>query len=424
MKKRFFEQYQMKDEEKKNFLEKGMLVFDTNVLLNLYFYTADTKNKMFGVMEKCKDRLWMPYQVGWEYFNNREDKIEKLHGSCDAISKNVKDAKNRFAELLNKEYVRHPYIVRKELIDLFKKSVKPVEERIAELKALDPDYAKKDAIWEKLEVFYDGKVSEDYPLKRLVEIYEEGEQRYKYNVPPGYGDIKRKTERGPRHLYGDLILWKMVIEHAKETGMDVVLVTEEKKEDWYVKKREPRKDLAKEFFDQSGGHKVLICDQEEFLYLTDKYLGTGVGDEAIKEIKEVAKEEERKREDEIKKKRARSLAILDEWNKKLDSSVAASALNGASLWGSVLTSNAYKEMMARPYIPISSMIGEFGLTTSPLDSLYDPNTVAGVKLEDYLTPQTIDASMWAIPEGDKIIGGQENLSKDAMIDMPKKKNKK
>lgn len=46
---------------KSDFLLHGMLVFDTNVLLNLYFYTADTRNKMFGVMEKCKGRLC--YQV-------------------------------------------------------------------------------------------------------------------------------------------------------------------------------------------------------------------------------------------------------------------------------------------------------------------------------------------------------------------------
>lgn len=264
MKKIFFEQYPMRDEEIKSYLENGILVLDTNVLLNLYFYTAETKDKMIGVMEKCQERLWMPYQVGWEYFNNREDKIEKLRGSCDAISNNVKDAKNRFADLLNKEYIRHPYIVRKELIDLFKNSVKSVEDKLDQLKKVDPDYAKKDVIWEKLEQLYEGKVGNDYPLEKLISIYEEGAQRYKYKVPPGYGDLKRKEERGPRHVYGDLILWKMVIDYSKEKNVDMVLVTEEKKEDWYVKKRVPRKDLAKEFYDvqyipHETGSRPRVC---------------------------------------------------------------------------------------------------------------------------------------------------------------------
>lgn len=34
----------MDDGEIRDFITNGMLVFDTNVLLNLYFYTADTRN--------------------------------------------------------------------------------------------------------------------------------------------------------------------------------------------------------------------------------------------------------------------------------------------------------------------------------------------------------------------------------------------
>lgn len=426
MKKIFFEQYPMRDEEIKSYLENGILVLDTNVLLNLYFYTAETKDKMIGVMEKCQERLWMPYQVGWEYFNNREDKIEKLRGSCDAISNNVKDAKNRFADLLNKEYIRHPYIVRKELIDLFKNSVKSVEDKLDQLKKVDPDYAKKDVIWEKLEQLYEGKVGNDYPLEKLIFIYEEGAQRYKYKVPPGYGDLKRKEERGPRHVYGDLILWKMVIDYSKEKNVDVVLVTEEKKEDWYVKKRVPRKDLAKEFYDESGGHKVLICDQEEFLYLTDKYLGTGVGDEAIKEIKEVAKEE-RKREERINQRRVQSSALAEAWSKKLDSSIVTSALTGSDLWRRGLLSEQYAKMAEQTYIPLSSMIAESGYAISPLSTLYDPKTgVHGreMSLEDYLIPNTSDANSMILPDSDRLVGGQGYVNLEELIGNPKVGRKK
>ena len=68
----------MDDVEIRDFLTNGMLVFDTNVLLYLYFYTDDTRNKMFGVMEKCKERLWMSYHVGREYFNNRKDMLSSF----------------------------------------------------------------------------------------------------------------------------------------------------------------------------------------------------------------------------------------------------------------------------------------------------------------------------------------------------------
>jgi hypothetical protein len=389
MKKVFFEQYPMEEGEIRNFLGNGLLVFDTNVLLNLYFYTADTRNKMFGVMEKCRERLWMPYQVGWEYFNNRKDKIEKLHKSCDVISENIKDAKNRFAELLNEKYKRHPYIVRDEIIALFKDSLKPVEEKLKELKANDPDYAKKDTIWAKLEELFDGKVGKDYSLDKLQAIYKEGEDRYAFKIPPGYADMKEKKDRGPQHLYGDLIIWKMVIDQAKEKGLDVVLVTEDKKEDWFEKKREPRKDLAKEFFDESDGHKILICDQEEFLYLTDRFLDTGVGEDAIKEIKEVAVEE-RKSEEELRKRRAKSMEIIDGWNKKRKMTWAnAALLESGSLWGAKLAAESLT-----------------GMAEMPWNALYDRSAGfinSALLPEDYL-PKTIDASTWVIPEESKLFG--------------------
>lgn len=432
MKKVFFEQYPMSDKEIKNFLEKGLLVFDTNVLLNLYFYTTETKNKMFGVMEKCKDRLWLPYQVGWEFFNNRKDKIEKLHKSCDVISNNVNEAKNHFSKLLNDNYQRHPYIIRKELIDLFKDSLKPVEEKLKELKKNDPDYAKNDTIWATLEKLYEGKAGEDYTLETLKSIYKEGEERYSFSIPPGYADIKEKKDRGPRHLYGDVIIWKMVIDHAKDNNLDVVFVTEEKKEDWYEKKREPRKDLLKEFFDKSGGHKILICDQEEFLYLTDKHLGTEVGKDAIKEIKEVA-DEERKRKEELNIRRAKTTAILEGWNKKLDSSIFSHGLTGSSIWGAGLTPEAYSGVTGIPISSYGSFLGESGITASPLEQLYDPKTGLinpNMSLEDYLASKSLDASSWDIPDVSKVLGVQ-NQPADSILGIPnvgeaqnKEKNKK
>lgn len=379
----------MEDGEIRDFLTNGMLVFDTNVLLNLYFYTDDTRNKMFGVMEKCRERLWMPYQVGWEYFNNRQDKIEKLNKSCDVISNNINEAKNRFSELLNDKYKRHPYIVRNEIIALFKDSLKPVEEKLKELKANDPDYAKNDTIWTKLEDLFDGKVGEDYTIDKLQAIYKEGEDRYAYKIPPGYADMKEKKDRGPRHLYGDLIIWKTVIEHAREKELNVVLVTEDKKEDWFEKKREPRKDLAKEFFDESGGHKILICDQEEFLYLADKFLDAGVGENAINEIKEVAVEE-RKSEEELRKRRAKTLEIINGWNKKMRMPwVNAALLDSGSLWESKLATGSFVDIEKMPW-----------------NALYDQSTGfinSALLPEDYL-PKTIDASSWVIPEQSKLFG--------------------
>lgn len=407
MKKVFFEQYPMTEKDIRVFLQKGLLVFDTNVLLNLYFYTSETKNKMFGVMEKCKDRLWLPYQVGWEYFNNRKDKIDKLRNSCDVISNHVNNAKNSFSGLLNDNYQRHPYIVRNELIDLFNNGLKPLEEKLKELKKKDPGYAKKDTIWAKLEKLYEGKTGGDYPLEKLEAIYKEGEERYNLKIPPGYADIKDKKGKGPRHLYGDVIIWKMVIDHAKENKVDVVFVTEEKKEDWFEKKREPRKDLLKEFFDKSEGQKILICGQEEFLYLADRHLGTAVGEEAIKEIKEVANEERKLKE--LQMKLAESRSFIEEWRKRTDPSIVSSSVIDGGIMDPGLTLDAYSSLAKWPWRPISSYFGESGVNMPSLSSLHEP--VSGsinpnITLADYFLQKTPEVGSLEIPDMSAFFGEQ------------------
>lgn len=48
-----------------------IFVFDTNVLLNLYSYTEQTREDFFSLLDIVKDRVWIPYHVGLEYQRNR-----------------------------------------------------------------------------------------------------------------------------------------------------------------------------------------------------------------------------------------------------------------------------------------------------------------------------------------------------------------
>ena len=51
------------DYERHNLWENAIFVFDTNVLLNLYRYSAKTRNSLLDAFESFKDRIWIPYQV-------------------------------------------------------------------------------------------------------------------------------------------------------------------------------------------------------------------------------------------------------------------------------------------------------------------------------------------------------------------------
>lgn len=293
MKKVFSEYYDPPELTYKEIWDKALFVFDTNLLLNLYRYTTDTRDIILDVMNKVSDRIWIPYQVGLEYFNNRIKVINEVSNGYDAIKKFIINYKNGFEKYLNDNYNHHPYINRDMLKERYSNIIKPINDLLDEWKRKDPKYQDDDVIWKKLTDLFDGKVGEDFSSENLYKLYKEGEIRYAHQVPPGYMDLPQKKDQGERALYGDLIVWKQTIEKAKESNRDVIFVTDDKKNDWFEakvkgKRSGPRKELLREFSKESDGQKILIYNQESFLKYANDYLKADIKEESIKEVKDVS----------------------------------------------------------------------------------------------------------------------------------------
>lgn len=294
MKKVFSEYYDTPELTYKEIWDKALFVFDTNLLLNLYRYTTVTRDIILNFMNKVSDRIWIPYQVGLEYFNNRIKVINEVSNGYDAIKKFISNYKNGFEKYLNDNYNHHPYINRDMLKERYSNDIiKPINDLLDEWKRKDPKYQDNDVIWKKLTDLFDGKVGEDFSSENLYKLYKEGEIRYAHQVPPGYMDLPQKKDQGERALYGDLIVWKQTIEKAKETNRDVIFVTDDKKNDWFEakvkgKRSGPRKELLREFSKESDGQKILIYNQESFLKYANDYLKADIKEESIKEVKDVS----------------------------------------------------------------------------------------------------------------------------------------
>ncbi len=132
-------------------------------------------------------------------------------------------------------------------------------------------------------------VGEDYNYKQISEIVAEGEFRYKHKIPPGYLDEDTKGKIGFQ-VYGDLIIWKQVIDFAKESKKPIILVNDDKKEDWWIKSgREivaPRDELIKEITNVAGV-KFWMYTFSEFLEKSNKILKTTLDKETINEVKDI-----------------------------------------------------------------------------------------------------------------------------------------
>ncbi len=72
MKKIFREYHQFTKQELQQLWKACLFVFDSNTLLNMYRYSRETVKTYFDVLNelKKKKQLWIPYQVGYEFYEN------------------------------------------------------------------------------------------------------------------------------------------------------------------------------------------------------------------------------------------------------------------------------------------------------------------------------------------------------------------
>ena len=297
MRNTFFENYIFSDKELvKNIWNDAIIVLDTNVLLHLYRYSEEYKENLLNVLEHYKDRLWIPYQIGWEYHQNRSSVYIDIDIAYDQIIASLESGLIEFLKKLNlSKYSRHPKIDINWFENQIRSTIVGLCDHLRNMKDSCSDNSKIDAINERITELFDGKVGNDFDDSKLNKLYKDGQIRYSEKTPPGYCDAKEKKDRGNRHLYGDLIWWKQVLEYAQEKGSNVILVTDDTKEDWYEKVKGktigPRKELIKEFRNETQKN-ILIYPTPRFLEYAKENMSVSVNQETITEANEIYRENE------------------------------------------------------------------------------------------------------------------------------------
>ena len=142
----------------------------------------------------------------------------------------------------------------------------------------------KDMLLERINKLFENKVGNQPSQEELKIIYNEGERRYKENIPPGFKD----NSKPGNDKFGDLIIWKEIINKAKADSIDVIFISDDRKEDWWLdhqgKTISPRPELLKEFNieTQKNCH---FYKPFQFLEFSNKYLNSKVKNEVIEEVK-------------------------------------------------------------------------------------------------------------------------------------------
>jgi hypothetical protein len=252
MRDTFYEYYPPTPEEFTKLWQEATFVLDTGLLLNIYRYGAETRELFFKILEKLSDHLWIPYQVGREYQDNRLDVIADQIKYYDDLSGALEGAR-RLHGAMNKR--RHHAFADPHLMDSVESAIMAAMQEVDKEKSAHPEYYKyytDDPLREKLTDLLKGKVGAPTPPEKLEQFYRDAEARYEKEIPPGFKDKKKPVPR----RYGDYVIWRQIIEFANEKKKPIIFVTDDAKEDWWQEFKGltigPRPELRREILTEGG----------------------------------------------------------------------------------------------------------------------------------------------------------------------------
>lgn len=300
--------YSLKDERSVNDVwnsEKTIFVFDTNCLLNLYRCEDSTREDILSVMKKVSSRTWLPFYVCLEYQKNRRGVICDSIDNLKSISTNLLSAANSITSTLSKGKVKkHLYSALSESVQQLQDDVKPIIESFI-MENIDPRIISKEEI-NKSDVIRDsldeivGLNCGNIPTQEWINnVNTLGLARYSKQLPPGYKDGDKTDKKFFFNLefdekYGDLYIWREIIEKCKKDSIEnVIFICDDNKEDWWYKKNGithgALEYLQTEIYTESEVKNFKLINQASFLKDAQAYLpNINISPESLDEIKDLS----------------------------------------------------------------------------------------------------------------------------------------
>lgn len=291
MKDTFRGYYPPSDEEFERLWTEGTVVLDANALLHFFRYSAATRDELMDLLKKEQARLWLPHQVGVEFHRNRrgiagqqrqafadvETALEKARnsaqGAIDALGRHATQEATDLSSVLRK----HDSKLRKELKLARRRHADGVTSSEAQNKT-----------FEAVTELYERRVGKGYSPDELEKLFKEGAVRYAKQMPPGFADAKLKD--GYRK-YGDLIVWRQILDHAAIEKKPMLFIIDDGKEDWWEKADNqtfgPRPELVEEYYDACG-ERVHFYSVRRFLAYA-KQRGEEISDASVEEARKVSR---------------------------------------------------------------------------------------------------------------------------------------
>lgn len=306
MKTSFSGYYPPSAEQYEKLWKEAVIVLDTNVLLNLYRLPTVARDELFGVLELLKERIWIPHQVALEFQRRRLTVIASERKATEealtAASELVDEIKSKVEGLQIDK--RGLGIESQPLLAELEKANGQLLEAIRTTHNAQLDISASDPVRERLDNLLEGRVGVGpSSQEELDTLIVGGDDRFKEKIPPGFADADK--DKNPNdatfvfdHIkyqrkFGDLILWRQLIQHVKGSqDKAVLLITADRKEDWWWREQGktvgPHPELIREINRDGGIELFWMYSSVQFVEHANKYSSASVSSESVAEIKQVA----------------------------------------------------------------------------------------------------------------------------------------
>lgn len=193
------------ERDKAQAVTSGLVVLDTNVLLDAYRFAPRARDELFEALEKLGNRLWIPHQVALEFHKNRATVIAEhdatYRDTLDAISEFQSQAHEQLGTKI-RQLAKRVALSDDEATQLQSLVVQGLDQAITKLGHLKDRHGisdktiYQDPVLKRFQRLLLDKVGAALSEEDESSARKEAQRRIDEKVPPGYEDRKRPTHAG------------------------------------------------------------------------------------------------------------------------------------------------------------------------------------------------------------------------------------
>lgn len=244
-------------------------------------------------MRKLKGNILITNQAASEFLANRLDVISDQAAEYQKAKATIADLQKKFEADRKHPFVSPPLLA--EAVKIFGKlqsELDTTRQDIEKTISNDPYLPKLCELIASGVLMPSGEDS----MKQKIAL---AETRIDRRQPPGYCDAGKTGQRP----LGDTLLWLELMEWAKKHKANIILVTDDSKEDWWLRKDgktiSPRPELIEEFWTGTG-QRFYLYQPSTFIEHAARHFNLTVKPEAVTEARDIT-DRKRLKENAIKR---------------------------------------------------------------------------------------------------------------------------